>query len=91
MERRVVITGLGALTPIGNNTNEFWDGIKTGKCGIDLITRFDTTDFKVKLAAEVKGYNPEDYFDRREAKRLDRFSQYAMIAAREAWNDSGSC
>lgn len=89
MERRVVITGLGAITPIGNNVDEFWNGIKLGKCGIDRITAFDITDFKVKLAAEVKGYNPEDYFDRREAKRLDKFSQYAIIAAREAWKDSG--
>ncbi len=89
MERRVVITGLGALTPIGNNTNEFWDGIKTGKCGIDEIKSFDTTDFKVKLAAELKEYNPENYFDRKDAKRLDKFSQYAMVAAREAWKDSG--
>ena len=89
MERRVVITGLGAITPIGNNAKDFWEGIKNGKCGIDNITQFDTTDFKVKLAAEVKNYNPEDYFDRREAKRLDKFSQYAMIAAREAWEDSG--
>ena len=89
MERRVVITGLGAITPIGNDAKEFWKGIKEGKCGIDQITKFDTTDFKVKLAAEVKGYNPEDYFDRREAKRLDTFSQYAMIASREAWKDSG--
>ena len=89
MERRVVITGLGAITPIGNDAKEFWKSIKEGKCGIDQITKFDTTDFKVKLAAEVKGYNPEDYFDRREAKRLDTFSQYAMIASREAWKDSG--
>ena len=89
MERRVVITGLGAITPIGNNTNEFWQGIKEGKCGIDNITYFDTTNFKVKLAAELKGYNPEEYFDRREAKRLDKFSQYALIASREAWKDSG--
>ena len=89
MERRVVITGLGAITPIGNNVEEFWKGIKEGRCGIDQITKFDTTDFKVKLAAEVKGYNPEEYFDRREAKRLDLFSQYAMVAAREAWKDSG--
>ena len=81
--RRVVITGLGAITPIGNNVEEFWNGIKEGKCGINKITAFDTTDFKVKLAAEVKGYNPEEYFDRKEAKRLDKFSQYAMIAARE--------
>ena len=89
MERRVVITGLGALTPIGNNTEEFWNGIKEGKCGVDEIKSFDITNFKVKLAAELKGYNPEDYFDKREAKRLDKFSQYAMIAAREAWKDSG--
>lgn len=89
MERRVVITGLGAITPIGNNTNDFWEGIKEGKCGIDKITRFDITNFRVKLAAELKDFNAEVYFDRREAKRLDRFSQYAMVAAREAWNDSG--
>ena len=89
MERRVVITGLGAITPLGNNVEEFWKGIKEGKCGIDQITKFDASEFKVKLAAEVKGYNPEDYFDRREAKRLDLFSQYAMVAAREAWKDSG--
>ncbi len=89
MERRVVITGLGALTPIGNNTKDFWQGIKEGKCGIDEITKFDTSNFKVKLAAELKDFNPEDYFDRREAKRLDKFSQYAMVVAREAWKDSG--
>ena len=88
MERRVVITGLGAITPIGNNTEEFWKGIKAGKCGIDEITNFDTSNFKVKLAAEVKGYNPEEYFDKRSAKRLDKYCQYAIIAAREAWNDS---
>ena len=88
MERRVVITGLGAITPIGNNVEEFWKGIKEGKCGIDEITHFDATEYKVKLAAEVKGYNPEEYFDRRNAKRLDKFSQFAIIAAKEAWNDS---
>ncbi len=88
MERRVVITGLGAITPLGNNVEDFWKGIKEGKCGIDQITKFDTTNFKVKIAGEVKGYNPEDYFERREAKRLDLFSQYAMISAREAWKDS---
>ena len=88
MERRVVITGLGAITPIGNNVQEFWKGIKEGKCGVDNITQFDATNFKVKLAAEVKGYDPEDYFEKREANRLDKFSQYAMIAAREAWKDS---
>ena len=89
MERRVVITGMGAITPIGNNVEEFFKGLVEGKCGIDNITLFDTEKFKVKLAAEVKGYSPEDYFDRRSAKRLDRFSQFAMIAAREAMKDSG--
>ncbi len=89
MERRVVITGLGALTPIGNSAKDFWEGIKEGKCGIDKITKFDTTTFKVKLAAELKDYDPENYFDKREAKRLDKFSQYAIVAAREAWQDSG--
>ncbi len=88
MERRVVITGLGAITPIGNSTEEFWNGIKEGKCGIDKITAFDTTNFKVKLAAEVKNYNPEEYFERHEARRLDKYSQFAMIASREAWKDS---
>lgn len=88
MERRVVITGLGAITPIGNNAQEFWKGIKEGRCGIDEITAFDTTNFKVKLAAEIKNYNPENYFDKKESKRLDKFSQYAIIASREAWKDS---
>lgn len=88
MERRVVITGLGAITPIGNNVEEFWNGIKNGQCGIDEISLFDTTDFKVKLAGEVKKYNPEDYFDRRNCKRLDRFTQFAVIAAKEAMEDS---
>ena len=87
--RRVVITGLGAITPLGNNVEKFWKGIKEGECGIDYIKSFDTSNFKVKLAAEVKDYNPEEYFEKREAKRLDKFSQYAIIASREAWKDSG--
>ena len=87
--RRVVITGLGAITPIGNNVEEFWEGIKEGKCGIDKITAFDATNFKVKLAAEIKEYNPEKYFERKEIKRLDKYTQYGMVAAREAWKDSG--
>ena len=86
--RRVVVTGLGAITPVGNNVNEFWDGIVNGKCGIDQITLFDTENFKVKLAGEVKNFNVEDYFDRREAKRLDRFSHFAIVAARELMKDS---
>lgn len=89
MERRVVVTGMGAITPIGNNVDEFWKSIKEGKCGIDNITLIDTTKQKVKLAAEIKNYNPEDYMDKRSAKRIDRFSQFAMIASREAMKDSG--
>lgn len=89
MERRVVVTGMGAITPIGKTVDEFWKGIKNGECGIDEISQFDTTDFKVKLAAEVKNFTPEDYFDRRGVKRLERFSQFAIIAAREAMKDSG--
>lgn len=85
---RVVITGLGAITPIGNTVDELWSGIEEGKCGIDDITLFDTTDSKVKIAAEVKNYNPEDYFDKKAARHLDRFCQFALIAAREAMKDS---
>lgn len=86
--KRVVITGLGAITPIGNNVEEFWKGIKQGKCGIDEISLFDTSDFKVKLAAEVKEYEPEEHFEKKAVKRLDRYTQFAIIAAREAMKDS---
>lgn len=89
MERRVVITGLGAITPIGKNVKETWEGIENKKCGIDNISLFDTTNFKTKLAAEVKEYNPLEYFEPKQAKRLDRSSQFAIIAAREAVKDSG--
>ena len=89
MEKRVVITGLGAITPIGKNIKETWDGIKEKKCGIDEITLFDTTGYKTTLAAEVKEYDPTKHFDRKQAKRLDRSSQFALIAAREAFQDSG--
>lgn len=88
MNRRVVVTGLGAITPIGNNVEEFWNGIKEGKCGIDEITLFNTEKFKVKLAAEVKGFNPDEILDKKAAKRLDRFTQFAMVAAREIMKDS---
>ena len=89
MERRVVVTGIGAVTPIGNTATDFWAGIKAGKCGIDEITKVDTSDLKVKLAAEVKDFNPEDYFDRRTARRMDLYTQYAVVASREAIKDSG--
>ena len=89
MEKRVVITGLGTICPIGNNVQEMWNSIKENKCGIDFIKAFDTENFKTKVAAEVKNYNDEDYFEIKEAKRLDRVSKFAMIAAREAYKDAG--
>lgn len=89
MERRVVITGLGSINPIGNNVEESWEAIKNKECGIDKITLFDTSDYKTTLAAEVKNYEASEYFEVKEAKRLDRVSQFAMIAAREAMKDSG--
>ena len=88
MERRVVVTGMGAITPIGNNVEEFWNGLVEGKCGIDKITHFDTTNYKVKLAGEVKNFNVEDYFEKREAKRLDRYSHLALMAERELMKDA---
>ena len=84
MKRRVVVTGLGAVTPIGNNVEEFWEGIKAGKVGIGEITRFDTTDYKVKLAAEVKDFSPKEHMDFKAARRMELFSQYAVAAALEA-------
>ena len=88
-KRRVVITGLGAVTPIGNTAADSWAAAKAGKCGIAPITRFDTEGFKVKLAAEVKDLVVEDHLDKREAKKMARFTQLALIAAAEAFADSG--
>lgn len=89
MKNRVVVTGMGAVTPLGNAVSSFWEGIKEGKNGIDFITHFDTERFKVKVAAEVKDFKPENYMDRKEAKRMDRYCQLAMAAAKEAVEDSG--
>lgn len=89
MKRRVVITGLGAVTPLGNTVEEFWNNIKLGKLGIDNITQFDTTDYKVKIAAEVKGFIPKERMDFKAAKRMEKFSQYAVAAAKEACADAG--
>ncbi|NER14314.1 beta-ketoacyl-ACP synthase II [Leptobacterium flavescens] len=86
--KRVVVTGLGALTPIGNNISEYWDGLVNGKSGCAPITYFDTEKFKTKFACEVKNYNPTDFFDRKEARKLDRFAQYALISAGEAIEDA---
>lgn len=85
---RVVITGMGVISPIGNNLNSFWNGIKEGRCGVDFISSFNTDNFKVKLAAEVKDFSPEEYIDKKEAKRMDRFCQFAIAAASQAVEDS---
>ena len=87
-KRRVVVTGLGTVCPVGNDVETMWENIKNGVCGIDQITRFDVTDFKVKLAAEVKNLDIESYMNKKEATRLDRFSQLAMIASKQAFLDS---
>jgi 3-oxoacyl-[acyl-carrier-protein] synthase II len=87
--RRVVVTGIGALTPLGKNLYEFWEGLKNGVSGANMITRFDTEKFKTKFACEIKGYDSKNYFDRKEANKLDMYSQFALIAADEAIIDSG--
>lgn len=87
--RRVVVTGLGCITPIGKNVEETWNGIENGVCGVDIMKLVNPETFKTKMDAEVKDYNPHDYFDVRQARRLDRSSQFALIAAREAFFDSG--
>lgn len=88
MKRRVVITGMGAVTPIGNNVNDFWNNAKEGKLGIDYITLLDKDMLEVKIAAEVKNFNPEEFLGRKECKRMDRFTQLALVSADEAIKDS---
>ena len=87
--KRVVVTGLGALTPIGNSAEEFWKNLVAGTSGAAPITRFDASKFKTQFACEVKGYDPMDHFDRKEARKLDPFTQYAMITSAEAVADAG--
>ena len=89
MKRRVVITGMGAVSPIGNTAEEMWQSAREGRCGIGPITHFDTTTHKVKLAGEVKDLDFTPYLDKKELRRMDLFSQYAMVAAIQAWRDSG--
>ena len=86
---RVVVTGMGALTPIGNNVEDFWENSKKGKLGIDFIKSIDTSDLEVKIAGELKDFNLYDYIDKKEARRIDRFTQYGLIASMEAFNNSG--
>ena len=87
--KRVVITGMGAVTPLGNSVNEFWKNIVAGKSGVGLITKFDTTNFKTKFAAEVKGFDAAGYFEKNEARKYDLFTQYAVAAAEEAIKNAG--
>jgi len=87
--RRVVVTGLGAVSPVGNQVDAFWDGLISGKNGIDFITKFDVSDYKVKIAAEVKGFDPLKYMEKAEARKQDLFSQYAVAAAVQAMEDAG--
>lgn len=89
MKRRVVVTGLGAVTPIGNTAKVFWAGVRAGKVGIGPITKFDTTDYKVKIAAEVKDFDPKSRLDPKAARRMELFSQYAVAAALEAVENAG--
>lgn len=89
MKNRVVVTGMGAITPIGNDVNSFWKALKEKQVGIGPITYFDTTEYKAKLAAEVKDFDPKNYMDPKTAKRMELFSQYGVVAAKEALEDSG--
>lgn len=87
--RRVVVTGIGVLSPIGNNLQEYWEGLVSGQSGAAPITLFDATNFKTQFACEVKNFNPTDFLDRKEARKLDRFCQFAMVVANEVFKDSG--
>ena len=89
MKKRVVVTGLGAITPIGNSVESFWESVKQEKIGFAPITHFDTADYKCKLAAEVKDFNAEDYMDKKAARRMELFCQYAVAATKEAMEDAG--
>lgn len=89
MSRRVVVTGMGSITPIGNDVDSFWNGLKEKKVGFGEITQFDTTDYKAKIAGEVKNFDPKDYMDVKAAKRMERFAQFAVAATKEALAMSG--
>lgn len=89
MKTRVVVTGMGAITPIGNDVESFWQGLKDKTVGIGPITYFDTTEYKCKLAAEVKGFDPKQYMDAKAARRMEAFSQFAVAASKEALEQSG--
>ncbi len=87
--RRVVVTGMGVISPVGNNVDEFWSSLKEGKSGITTVTKFDPSGFKTRIAGEVKNFNPEPILDAKEIRRIDLFSQYAICATVEAVQQSG--
>lgn len=87
--RRVVVTGLGAITPIGNNVSDFWQGIKNGACGVDTITHFDASEFKTQIAGEVKNFDVTEFIEKKEARKMDRYTQFAVVAAEEAVKNAG--
>lgn len=89
MKRRVVITGLGVITPVGNNVDEYWNNLKVGKIGFGEITSFDSSEYRAKIVAEVKNFEAKEYIERKNAKRMDRFTQFSIAAAKEAIDDSG--
>jgi 3-oxoacyl-[acyl-carrier-protein] synthase II len=89
MDRRVVVTGMGVVSPIGNDLASFWAAIRSGRCGVGPITRFDATGLECRIAAEVKGFDPTAYLDPKDAKRMALFTQYAVVAALQAWRDAG--
>ena len=86
--KRVVVTGLGALTPIGNTVSEYWDGLVSGKSGANNITYFDASKFKTQFACELKGFDPQNFMDRKLARKMDRFAQYAIVSSDEAIVDA---
>ncbi|MCX7000897.1 MAG: beta-ketoacyl synthase N-terminal-like domain-containing protein, partial [Candidatus Sumerlaeota bacterium] len=88
-EKRVVVTGLGAVTPIGNDVRTYWESLIAGKSGVAQITCFDASSFDCRIAAEVKNFNPEDHFDKKEVRRVERFCQFAVVSSRQAIADSG--
>ena len=87
-QRRVVVTGLGAITPLGNTTSEFWNNLISGESGAALITKFDTSKFKTKFACEVKNFDPLNYFEKQDVRKIDPFTQYALASTDEAIKDS---
>jgi 3-oxoacyl-[acyl-carrier-protein] synthase II len=87
--KRVVVTGMGALTPLGNSVNDYWAGLVNGVSGADIITQFDASKFRTKFACEVKNFDPVQFLDRKEARKIDRFTQLALVASDQAMQDAG--